>query len=190
MPKNIYGSVDGYAAFFIAYKARKLTKSPFFNLDDYEDLSQDLMLAYLQGWPHFDESKGDRRSFIKAIINNHARYLVDVATSQKRWTGAPDISLSSPVGDVDEAIDLIDILASADSFCGDVFADLSAESLEFDLDLRRILSEMPNDIKETFNLLTKNSITEAAKLVGVPRTTMSSRAKRLRNYLEECLLKK
>lgn len=46
MSKNTYSGVDSYAAFFIAYKAKTLTRMPIFTSDDYDDLQQELMLAY------------------------------------------------------------------------------------------------------------------------------------------------
>ena len=63
MSNNRYGGVDSYAVFFIAYKAKKLTRSPFFTNDDFEDIQQELMIAYLHAWPSFNASKGDPRSF-------------------------------------------------------------------------------------------------------------------------------
>lgn len=48
MAKNRYSGVDTYAAFFIAYKAKILTRMPIFTPDDYDDLQQELMLAYLE----------------------------------------------------------------------------------------------------------------------------------------------
>lgn len=62
MSKNSYSGVDSYAAFFVAYKAKTLTRMPMFSADDFEDLQQELMIAYLHAWPSFDPSKGDRRS--------------------------------------------------------------------------------------------------------------------------------
>lgn len=79
MSNNRYGGVDSYAAFFIGYKVKQLIRSPFFTYDDYEDLQQELMLAYLLAWPTFDKSKGNRKSFIKAVINNRAGWIVEEA---------------------------------------------------------------------------------------------------------------
>ena len=42
---NNYKGVDSYAVSFIAYRARKLTKLPFFNSTDFEDLQQDEPVA-------------------------------------------------------------------------------------------------------------------------------------------------
>ena len=99
MAKNRYSGVDSYVAFFIAYKAKILTRMPIFTPNDYDDLQQELMLAYLHAWPEFDPAKGDRRSFIKTVVNTKALMLVRDAERQKRWTGARVMSLSMPVSE-------------------------------------------------------------------------------------------
>ncbi len=189
MSNNRYGGVDSYAAFFIGYKARTLTKSPFFTADDFEDLQQELMLAYLHAWPSFDKRKGDRRSFIKAVVNNDAGRLIREAKAQKRWTGQTELSLSTIIGSDDSTTELGDAISSDQSIWGDVFALNSFEAAEQNMDLRRVLAEMPDDIRATYELLKDQSITEASQATGIPRTTLSSRAKRLRQYLEGLQLK-
>jgi len=184
MSNNRYGGVDSYAAFFIGYKARTLTKSPFFTSDDFEDLQQELMLAYLHAWPSFDKNKGDRRSFIKAAINNCAGMIIREAESQKRWTGQTELSLATIIGNDDSTTELVDAISSDQSIWGDVFASNSFETVEQNMDLGKVLAEMPEDIRATYDLLKDQSVTEASQATGIPRTTLSSRAKRLRQYLE------
>lgn len=188
MPNNRYGGVDSYAAFFIAYKAKTLTRSPFFTRDDFEDLQQELMLAYLHAWPSFDESKGDPRSFIKSVINNHAINIIAEAETQKRWTGQKDLSLSTIIGSDDSAMEMMDLISGEHSIWGDTFASDSHQAIEQNMDIQKLLEAMPEEIRMTYELLKDQSITEASKVTGIPRTTLSSKAKRLRQYLEDMLL--
>jgi DNA-directed RNA polymerase specialized sigma24 family protein len=55
---------------------------------------------------------------------------------------------------------------------------------EQNMDIDKILSEMPDDLRQTYSLLTEYSVSEAAELLGIPRTTMSSRLKKLKKYIE------
>jgi DNA-binding transcriptional LysR family regulator len=48
-----------------------------------------------------------------------------------------------------------------------------------------MLSQMPEALRQTHQLLTEYSVTDAAALLGIPRTTMSSRLKKLKKYLDE-----
>lgn len=188
MSNNRYSGVDSYAAFFIAYKVKVLIRTPLFNTDDYEDLEQDLMLAYLYARPSFASEKGHLKSFIKATVNNHAKNILIEAERQKRWTGEKDISFQM-APEENPSSTLLDETMSDDGFCGDVFSNLNIASIELKIDIQRLLEKMPKDLRKTFHFLKNNSITEAAKILRIPRTTMSSRAKRLRKYLEEELLK-
>ena len=189
MSLNRYGGVDSYAAFFIAYKAKMLVRSPFFTREDFEDLQQELMLAYLHAWPNFDESKGNPKSFIKAVVNNCAGMIIREAESQMRWTGQKEMSLSTIIGDDDSAMEMMDIISGEHSIWGDAFSSSSHLAVEQNIDIQRLLADMPEDIRMTYELLKDQSITEAAKATGIPRTTLSSKAKRLRRYLEELRLK-
>ena len=185
MSNNRYGGVDSYAAFFIAYKAKMLIRSPFFTREDFEDLQQELMLAYLHAWPNFDESKGNSKSFIKAVVNNCAGMIIREAESQMRWTGQKEMSLSTIIGDDDSAMEMMDIISGEHSIWGDAFASSSHMAVEQNMDIQKLLEAMPEDIRMTYELLKDQSITEAANATGIPRTTLSSKAKRLRQYLEE-----
>ncbi len=57
------------------------------------------------------------------------------------------------------------------------------------MDIQKLLADMPEDMRMTYELLKDQSITEAAKTTGIARTTLSSKAKRLRQYLQEFRLK-
>jgi len=189
MSTNRYGGVDSYAAFFIAYKAKTLTRSPFFTADDFEDLQQELLLAYLHAWPKFDKNKGNPKSFIKAVVNNCAGMIIREAESQMRWTGQKELSLSTIIGSDDSTTEMMDLISGDHSVWGDPFESLSHQTIEMNMDIQRVLAEMPEDIRMTYELLKNQSITEAAQSTGIPRTTLSSKAKRLRQYLEDLALK-
>ncbi|PCI00518.1 MAG: hypothetical protein COB76_03360, partial [Alphaproteobacteria bacterium] len=133
----------------------------------------------------FDESKGDPRSFIKSVINNHAVNLIAEAETQKRWTGQKELSLSTIIGDEESSMELIDAISSEQSIWGDSFASNSYQMADHNMDMSKVLADMPEDLRSTYELLKDQSITEASKSTGIARTTLSSRAKRLREYLDK-----
>lgn len=178
MSKNRYSGVDSYAAFFVAYKARLLTRMPIFTPDDFEDLQQELMMAYLHAWPSFDPARGDRRSFIKTVVNTRALMLVREAEAPMRWTGAKTLSLSTPVGE------------DGDIALGDTIGDEAHIIMEQSADMARMLAAMPDDLRQTYYLLTEYGVTEAAEMLGIPRTTMSSRLKKLQKFIESHRMEK
>ncbi len=189
MSNNRYGGVDSYAAFFIAYKAKTLTRSPFFTRDDFEDLSQELMLAYLHAWPNFDQDKGNRRSFIKTAVNSRAKKIIRDAETQKRWTGQKELSLSTIIGSDDSAMEMMDIISGEHSIWGDPFASYSHIAVEQNMDIQKLIEQMPEDIRNTYELVSIYTMAEAVKVTGISQSTLFFRVKKLRKYLEEHHLK-
>ena len=183
MSKNSYSGVDSYAAFFVAYKARTLTRMPMFSADDFEDLQQELMIAYLHAWPSFDPSKGDRRSFIKASVNNAARNLVVAAEAQKRWTGVALTSLAKTVSEEDDSLTLADTISNDDGLWDSVYLGYDQLSADLRHDLDRAISQLPPDLAEICLLLRTRTITEIATETGIPRTTIQDAVKKLRKIM-------
>jgi RNA polymerase sigma factor (sigma-70 family) len=182
MLKNRYGGVDLYAVKHVSFKARVLLRTPHFNKDDLEDLEQELMLAYLLAWTSFDPDKGNPKSFIKAVVNNRAAEMLREAEAQKRWTGLKTLSLSTPVTD-DTDSTIGDQITSDESLWGDVFSAQSQSTAEQTMDAQKLLAQLPDDLRQTYRLLMEYSVTEAAELLGIPRTTMSSRLKKLKKFM-------
>ncbi len=183
MSKNSYSGVDSYAAFFVAYKARTLTRMPIFSVDDFEDLQQELMIAYLHAWPSFDPSKGDRRSFIKAVINNAAQNLVENTEAQKRWTGITLTSLAAAVSDQDDSLTLADMISNDDGLWDSVYLGYDQLSADLRHDLDRAISQLPPDLARICLLLKTRTITEIAAETGIPRTTIQDVVKKLRKIM-------
>lgn len=183
MSKNSYSGVDSYAAFFVAYKARTLTRMPMFSADDFEDLQQELMIAYLHAWPSFDPSKGDRRSFIKAAVNNAARNLVVAAEAQKRWMGITLTSLATAISDQDDSPTLADAISNDDGLWDSVYLGYDQLSVDLRHDLDRAISQLPADLARICLLLKTRTITEIAAETGIPRTTIQDAVKKLRKIM-------
>lgn len=118
------------------------------------------MLAYLHAWPGFDPAKGDRRSFIKTVVNTKALMLVRDAERQKRWTGARAVSLSTPMGDGDDPGTLADIIDHAG-----LDADQSLDMHRFDhlLPLAKAIIKHENGRQP----YTDAQLTKALVLAGV-----------------------
>lgn len=186
MSNNRYGGVDSYAAFFIGYKVKQLIRSPFFTYDDYEDLQQELMLAYLLAWPKFDKNQGDRRSFIKTSINNKAHKIIRDAETQKRWTGTKNVSLSMPFQSDEENNDaLIDKISSDQNIWNNPSSLEQYREIEINIDMKKISQDMPKELQDLYSLMQEHTISEIADILKIPRTTLSSKAKKLRKYLEK-----
>lgn len=189
MSKNSYSGVDSYAAFFVAYKAKTLIRMPMFSADDFEDLQQELMIAYLHAWPSFDPSKGDRRSFIKAAVNNAARNLVMAAEAQKRWTGITLTSLAATVSDQDDSLTLADAISNDDGLWDSAYLGYDQLSVDLRHDLDRAISQLPADLARICLLLKTRTITEIAAETGIPRRTIRDAVEKLKKIMGKAGLK-
>ncbi|MFA5593208.1 MAG: sigma-70 family RNA polymerase sigma factor [Micavibrio sp.] len=187
MTKNKYSGVDSYAAFFIGYKARTLIRMPMFSRDDLEDLEQELMLYYLLSMPDFNPQKGDRRSFIKTVVNRKALMIVRDAERQKRWSGLQNFSLSHKIGNEDDGITLADIIASDEGIWGDALIAYSQTATEQNMDIAKIVATMPPDIKDVYQMLEDYSVAEMAQKLGIAPSSVYSRIERLRKYIKEAM---
>jgi len=171
MSHNRYHGIESYAVSFASYKAKLLIRTPLFTDYDFEDLQQDLIIAYLHAWPSFNANKGDRRSFIKSVINNASQNILVKAEASKSWSGVRNISLFE---NVEDDIELIDILPNEDGI------DVSLK-----IDLESSLKDMPDELQDLFEHLKTQSILEISTETGIHKQTLVSRLKRLRKYLRD-----
>lgn len=189
MSKNRYSGVDSYAAFFIRLKVKQLIRSPFFSYDDYEDIEQELMLAYLLGWPEFDSSKGHKNSYIKTLINNAAGMIIREAESKMRWTGSKEISLFSNVFGEETSI-LIDLIGNDDVLWCNAFLSQSYQSIEYQVDINKAVSRMPGELRMIYETIKEEgNVSKAAKKLNMPITTLCSKVRKLRDYLDKSGIK-
>lgn len=188
MSNNRYGGVDSYAAFFIAIKAKTMIRTGLFSPDDREDIEQELMMAYLKDEGNFNGNRAEKETFIRMVINHRSIQMIREITTDKRKVRLKEISLDQPAFDDDETL-FIDQLDDTDTLWGDKpfesFADLSIQRI----DILKIRESLPEDLQQIFDLMMEHTISEAAAILQIPRTTFSSRVKKLKEYLMQSQFK-
>lgn len=189
MSKNRYGGVDSYAAFFIALKARSMINTGLFSPADREDIEQELMLAYLKDEGNFDGNRAEKDAFTRMVINHRSVQMIREITTDKRKVRLKEISLDQPVFSDDEDTLFIDQVMDTGGLWDDKpfesFADLSIQKI----DVQKIRDSLPDEHRETFDLLMKYNVSESAARLNIPRSTFSSRVKKLRDYIENSRFK-
>jgi RNA polymerase sigma factor (sigma-70 family) len=188
MSKNRYGGVDSYAAFFISIKAKTMIRTGLFTPDDREDIEQELMMAYLKDEGNFKGDRAEKETFTRMVINHRSIQMIREITADKRKVRLKEISLDQPVFDDEETL-FIDQLDDTGALWGEKpfesFADLSIQRI----DILKIRDSLPADLQQTFDLVMEHSISEAAEILKIPRTTFSSRVKKLKEYLMQSQFK-
>jgi RNA polymerase sigma factor (sigma-70 family) len=188
MSKNRYGGVDSYAAFFISIKAKTMIRTGLFSPDDREDIEQELMMAYLKDEGNFKGDRSEKETFTRMVINHRSIQMIREITADKRKVRLKEISLDQPIFDDEETL-FIDQLDDTGVLWGEKpfesFADLSIQRI----DILKIRGSLPGDLQQTFDLVMEHSISEAAEILKIPRTTFSSRVKKLKEYLMQSQFK-
>ncbi len=188
MSNNRYGGVDSYAAFFIAIKAKTMIRTGLFSPDDREDIEQELMMAYLKDEGNFNGNRAEKETFIRMVINHRSIQMIREITTDKRKVRLKEISLDQPAFDDDDTL-FIDQLDDTGALWGDKpfesFADLSIQRI----DILKIRESLPEDLQQIFDLMMEHTISEAAEILKIPRTTFSSRVKKLKEHLMQSQFK-
>lgn len=183
MGHNHLRGVDSYAAFFVRQKAKSLIHSGLFNSFEQEDLEQELMLGYLEDCHNFDPTKANHKIFTRMVINHRAGQLIRKVTTDKRKVHLRQISLDQPLSSEDEDLALVDLLADSGEIAdGTEFQDIATQSI-LKIDLERMRATLPEELQVIFDLLGDYTVSEIAQRLDIPRTTITSRIKKIRDIL-------
>lgn len=105
---------------------------------DWEDLRQDLVLDCLRRLDHFDPTRGDWRPFVVGVIRNRSLKLLGRVTKQAGLGTASYIGSDAPEE-------------------GEPASDCFGPDLDLRLDVSKVLSTLPAEVKETAALLARYS---------------------------------
>jgi RNA polymerase sigma-70 factor (ECF subfamily) len=153
--------MHGFAGRLIRTKVKSICRTLRLPGVDQEDLEQQLRLDLLRRSPQFDRNRGTWEAFVCCVTGSRAR------THFRRLQGLRRPLLES---------DLPDELDG----CG------RASAVETPAhDLERIADQLTPDKRRLLEMLRTSSITEIARQLRVPRTTLSARVKALRRELRD-----
>lgn len=188
MESSKQNDLNDYARTVIRHKARQLIGKYRFTQDEYEDLKQEMALDLLARLSKFDRSKASLNTFIARIVDRRISTLIRHRTQGKRDYRCEGCSLDEPIDDQDGSG------ARRGDALGQDDYDLrtgrhsrpESERIDMRLDVSLVLSELPPDLRELAERLLDHSIAEAARDLGVPRSTLyDTGIARLRNAFED-----
>jgi RNA polymerase sigma-70 factor (ECF subfamily) len=158
---------DKFTRSIIRRKIKQLVGRAGFTRQDREDLEQELMLRLLQSLHRFDPDQGHQNVFVTTVIERAFAMIVRERLAKKRDGGVVR-SLD------DEPVD-----------------SLPSDQEAFDLasDLADILARLPDDLRALAERLKSQSVSQAARDLGVPRTTLQRQVQRLRQIFEDAGLR-
>jgi len=170
-------------------KAKSLSAKPGFSQEDIPDIEQELLLTVHRKRHASDswaEIKASKRTILSRILDNRIRDLIDSANTDKRRVHTLTDSLNEVVSLPEKGQPKIleDYLGDDHIIAMRRQPIATPQDLEIELSLRRrelstLQRRMSELLKQGF------SVTETAKVMGLPRTTLYREIDRLREIFQE-----
>jgi RNA polymerase sigma factor (sigma-70 family) len=168
--------LDRFAQGIIRRKVRLLVNRAGFTKQDRQDLEQELVLRLLQSLDLFDPEQAHPNVYITTVIERAVAMILRERRAKKRDSGV--------VRSLDQG-------QTKDGKSPEPVDPRPNDQEVFDLagDLAEVLARLPNDLRALAERLKSQSVSQAARELGVPRTTLQRQIQRLRQCFEDAGLR-
>lgn len=156
--------LDRFAWGIIRRKACQMVGRAGLTRDDHDDLVQELAFRLWKSSLRFDPAQAHWKSFVTAVVERNVTKILRDRVAAKRDAG-PREPLDPETGPVEESADLA--------------------RTELALDVAAVLAGVPTDLRDLADRLMTQSLSEAARALGVPRSSLQRRVGRLRRCFED-----
>jgi RNA polymerase sigma-70 factor (ECF subfamily) len=184
--QNSYDGIDKYAVDLIRHKVRQLVGKTRFTEDDRPDLEQELIIDLLLRMRYFNPAKAKKTTFMARIVERRIATILEARFAQCRDWRLCQISLNEPLdngeGDTAEWIDFLD---SEGSLISEIREPRAHLAYEIRMDLNRAMVSLPEELRDLYERLRRNTMAEIARDIGIPRSTLYDRLSKLRNAFRE-----
>jgi RNA polymerase sigma factor (sigma-70 family) len=145
--------------------------------DEREDVIQQLVIRWISERDAWDPDRGKRESFMRTVVRNDLRDLIEERQAEKRCALGHAKSLHGPADDDPDGPPLEELLP-------DEKAD-HADATELRADLVRALAKLTDRQRRILNLLLDElDVTAIAKRLGLSRSTVHDDRTRIRQLFE------
>jgi len=168
--------LQGFARSIIRRKARLVARCDGFTAEDLRDIEQELLARLLQSLAQFDPEQAHINVFITTVVERSMAMLIREWWAKKRdSTGIRSIDAAAegePSADVPDR-------------------DSGRRVEQFDLahDLTPVLAGLPPELRDLAERLQVQTVSQAARDLNVPRTTLMRQVERLRRCFEDAGLR-
>lgn len=183
-------SEDPFALTVIQRKVQQLLTFPEFEPYEDEDLQQELMSQLDSAMKDHRDDVGHRNPYIVMVIERKASNLLEYRRQILRAKEATH-SLNVQVRDGDgNSCELIQTISESDQRRRLEFTTMPATD-QFDLqqDIKTVIASLPEQWQTFLRLRSEHTLTAAAEVMGVPRSTAKSWVPRIAEVFEEAGLR-
>ena len=189
--QNQEPEIDAFSARLIRRKARYLATWAGFTSSDRADLEQEMRLKLLKQLKSFDPAQGDRRAFVATVIERFSVNILRDQIAEKRdhrRASSLNVSVESEDnGPVELAQTIGDHEANA-RLCLAPRSD--SEKAELAMDIAEVVARLPDDLQDLCQRLQRDSISQVARDLDMPRSTLYASVYELRRRFEEAAMRR
>ncbi|MCX7701184.1 MAG: sigma-70 family RNA polymerase sigma factor [Gemmataceae bacterium] len=178
--------LDAFARRLIRRKARQLIGRAGFTQSDHADLEQELSLKLLKQLTAFDPAAAPWHAFVTTLIERHAASLLRHKQAEKR-DHRRIASLHLPIETPDHGpVELAETVSrrGQDARLGRESRS-DEERAQLAADVADVLLNLPEDLQDLAERLKHASVSQVARDLGLPRTTLLRRLEPLRRTFED-----
>ncbi len=170
----------------IRYWAHIRSKSFCRTREDCEDLAQDLHHHLWKQLDRYDPNRASRRTFIAMVVESRFQTLRRSAQTERRGHGVEHFTWNNPLGGPGgQGPDLEDLVSLDDALHLTKRHGLTQEERgDLALDCKWVVEQLEPFEAAACRLLPEMSKAEAARRLGVPRTTLQDVTRRIAHKLE------
>jgi RNA polymerase sigma-70 factor (ECF subfamily) len=159
-----------FARWIIRRKVRLLIGHAGFTKQDRPDIEQELLVRLLQSLDQFDPNRRHFNVFAATVIGRAAARILRERLAKKRDNGQMCSLNKAKDGCSTEPVDP---------------RPSHEEQVDLATDLAEVLARLPEELRDLAERLKSRSLSEVARDLGVPRTTLHRRLRRLRQCFED-----
>ncbi len=187
---DYHEKIDRFSRGIIRRKIKQLIGRAGFTKQDREDLEQELILRLLQRWPRFNPNLAHRNVFTTTVIERFvATILRDKQAEKRDHRRVTSLNVTVNIGE-DETAELADTISKRELDAQRGRSPHSDEELaQLRQDLAEIIAKLPEKLKALAERLKTETVSEIARNLGIPRTTLHESVRRLRQRFENTGLK-
>ena len=156
--------LDNFAMDQIGFHAHRLATTLHLSPEDQEDLKQEMALELIQASQRFDPEKASKETFVVRVLARFSKYATRKHFSQQ----------GNPVGSAESLDPNYDLHKMA--------RPGGQADVERRLDVEEVISQLPEQLQEICRALMTNSVSEAAAILGVDKSTIYRKIPKIREY--------
>ena len=162
-----------YARTLIHHKAQQIIGKAGLRQCDLDDIKQEFTLDLLERMPKFNPNKASYNTFVARVVNRKLSRLLRDRYMKRRDYRREQCSVNEYVDDGDDG--WIERAATLSQDDQDRRTDKhvlpETERTDLQLDVAQMLSDLPPKLGRAAEMLTRMSVAEVARELGVPRST-------------------